>query len=287
MIAAVQYKLTSASMLPLEVRRQDKVQKDTTLTKLEQDLELLAKQFVLSKQGIETFTHSKLDKLFGLRIACLNWLIKNRKEIDDAESDLAMLLIDFKTNDRFSYLYQTILVAIQANIEGIQCLMSPKDTQTEMDFTDWQPIPKQSLQSYFNLMKLTALPFDFRLYQSWVIASLQIEFGVIVTLVIHEKKLPINDLKINELTLFIAYAAQTFRAATIEMSGVTTRPKKEPLMPNWNDNTSFFGQDLPSTLDESPFDIQHILENHTIQWEYLPLVQQLWSNVPFDELENH
>ncbi|MEN9610397.1 MAG: hypothetical protein RLZZ628_1211 [Bacteroidota bacterium] len=284
MIAAAQYKLTSASMLPLEVRRQDKATEDTILTKIEHDLEILTKQFILSKQGIETFVQSKLDKLFGLRITCLNWLIKNRKQTVIEESDWATRLIDFKTNDRFSFLYQNILLAIQANIQGIQSLMSPNDAQSEMDFTDWQPIPKSSLQTYFNLMRLTALPFDFHLYQTWVIASLQIEFGVIATLVIHDKKLPINDFKINELAILTAYAAQTFRTISMEMSGV----KSVSSTPKGNVDTLVF--ESISTLDESPFNIQYILENHTIQWENFSLVQQLFkhgNNASFKRYSNH
>jgi hypothetical protein len=279
MIAAAQYKLTSASMLPLEVRRQDKTTEDIILAKIEHDLEILTKQFILSKQGIETFVQSKLDKLFGLRITCLNWLLKNQKQTAIEASDWATRLIDFKNHDRFSFLYQNILLAIQANIQGIQGLMSPNDTQSEMDFTDWQPIPKSSLQTYFNLMRLTALPFDFHLYQAWVIASLQIEFGVIATLVIHDKKLPINDLKINELAILTAYAAETFREISIEMSGVkrTTAMSKEPV-----DTLRF--EAIPA-LDESPFDIPYILENHTIQWENFSLVQELFKGAPFEDME--
>ncbi|MEO0041735.1 MAG: hypothetical protein RL329_1183 [Bacteroidota bacterium] len=41
MIAAIQYKLTGASILPLEVHRQEKVVKNARLTQIEQDLETI------------------------------------------------------------------------------------------------------------------------------------------------------------------------------------------------------------------------------------------------------
>jgi hypothetical protein len=278
MIAAIQYKLTSASILPLEVQRQEKVIKNARLTQIEQDLETIAKQFILNKSGIETFVQSKLDKLFRLRITCLNELIANHQQTDDIEAHLSTLLKAFETNTRFTYLHKNILVALKTNLQGIQPWMPQQEVITGIDFADWQPIPKQSLQSFLNLIRLSALPFDFRLYQTWMIASLQIEFVVLTALVIHEKHLPIEDAKINQLAVFIACAAQTFGHIS-EQIGRSVNPNNAPLKQH-----RLFFDDLEDELDESPFNIQHILENHTIQWENLPLVQRLFENAPFDDM---
>jgi hypothetical protein len=86
-------------------------------------------------------------------------------------------------------------------------------------------------------------------------------------------------LKINELAILTAYAAQTFRTISMEMSGVRSISST----PKGNVDTSVF--ESISTLDESPFDIQYILENHTIQWENFSLVQQLFEGAPFDDME--
>jgi hypothetical protein len=262
----------------LEVHRQEKVFKNTRLTQLEQDLETITKQFILSRHGIEAFVQSKLDKLFRLRITCLNELIANQQQMDDIEGDLATLLRGFETNMRFSYLHKNILFALKTNLEGIQPWIPPQEASTGIDFADWQPIPKQSLQSFLNLMKFSALPFDFRLYQAWLIASLQIEFGIITTLVIHEKKLCIEDAKINQLAIFISYAAQTFGHIS-EKIGRSVNLNNTPLKQH-----RLFFDDVEDELDESPLNIQYILENHTIQWGDLPLVQRLFENAPFDEM---
>lgn len=277
-MVAAQYKITNASMFPLEAHSKNQHAQDAVLSKLEQDMTKIVKQFIKSRLYIKTFIDSKIDKLFDFRIMSLNWLIKNRMDFIHSETDLKMILTEVKADHRFSFLYQSLEFAIRTNIQGLHRLVPPSVTEKEIDFANWQPIQKQSLKSYFSIMQLASLPFDFELYQKCVIASLQIEFVLMSISIIQQKQLAINSLKINQLSFFVVQAAQMFEHATKAMT-VETKPlsSKEPL--------SFLEEMESWTMDETPINMEEIIQNHAIQWDQFSVLQKLFEDAPFDEME--
>ena len=37
-------------------------------------------------------------------------------------------------------------------------------------------------------------------------------------------------------------------------------------------------------LDETPFDLEYIRKNHTVQWEHLDELRELFADAPFDAM---
>jgi hypothetical protein len=286
-MVAVPYKITNAFMYPLEVRHQRPFPQDAVLSKMDHELERMVKQFVLTRKDIQTFFQPKIDKLFDLRITSLNWLLKNQIALTHLETDWESTLIDFKTNDSFSFLYQTILAAIQANIEGINHLIPVQEVRNQNRRNAYRPLPKLPLKTHLNLMQFMVEPFafDMDLYEQWLIASLQIEFGVLVAVCLHDKKIPIKTVKINELSFFLIGATQQFKAISQQLKGIAV-PNPSFL----NDETSFFLSSFlenshAGKLDESPFDRDQMIQKYRIDWNDLPQLQALFKDAPFDDME--
>ena len=178
--AAIQYKITNAFMFPLEMRHQQQSSKDLALSKMEHELEKMVRQYILTRKDVQTFFQPRIEKLFDFRISSLNWLLKNQIPVTHLVEDLETTLIQFKQNNTYSFLYQNIIYAIQANIEGINHLMPTQQTVTQHPIQKWQPLPKLSIKEHLNLMHFMVQPLDVDLYEQWLIASLQIEFVILV-----------------------------------------------------------------------------------------------------------
>ncbi len=282
--AAVQYKITNAFMFPLEMRHQQQSSKDIVLSKMDHELEKMVKQYILTRKDIQTFFQPRIEKLFDFRISSLNWLVKNQIPVTQLVKDLENALIQFKQNNTYSFLYQNIIYALQANIEGINHLMPTQQTVTQHPIQKWQPLPKLSIKEHLNLMHFMIQPLDVDLYEQWLIASLQIEFVILVAVFLSEQKLILNSLKINELSFFLIVATKQFKTISQKMKGAS--------YPNILEDTesfssaSFLENSQAGILEETFFNRDEMIQKYKIDWTNLPQLQALFKDAPWEDMEN-
>lgn len=284
-MVAVQYKITNAFMFPLEVRHQQQPATDAALSKMEHELERIIRQFLLTRKDIQTFFQPKIDKLFDFRITSLNHLLKNQVPVTHLVQDLERALIDFKKDDAYSFLYQNIIHAIQANIEGINSLMPLQAAAKDSPIRNWQPLPKLSFKEHINLMHFMVQPFEVDLYEQWLITSLQIEFVMLIAVFLHEKKTPLKLVKINELSFFLITATQQFRAITKKMKQGSNWNASAPVTDDSENFSVASFLENAGMLDESPFNREEMIQKYRIDWTHLPQLQDLFKDAPFDEME--
>jgi hypothetical protein len=204
-------------------------------------------------------------------------LLKNQVPVTHLVQDLERALIDFKKDDAYSFLYQNIIHAIQANIEGINSLMPLQAAAKDSPIRNWQPFPKLSFKEHINLMHFMVQPFEVDLYEQWLITSLQIEFVMLIAVFLHEKKIPLKLVKINELSFFLITATQQFRAITKKM-----KQGSEPNAPVTDDVepfslVAFLENDQAGMVDESPFNREEMIQKYRIDWTHLPQLQDLFN----------
>ena len=241
-----------AFLFPLDVYYTGRNKQDEELSKIVGAIETVVKQFIDSKHPIELFFNQNIDAIFSFRMSSLKWLISNKIIIDDFGSLLEEELTLFKSDPKFSVLYQNVLFAIRTNIRSVNSLLNPlKDLHSKggLDFSEMEEFAETSFKQFVG--SLGHVPdFIAAPLLDWVISSLQIEFGVISAFVIHKERLSVDVVKVNELSFFIADAAQAFGAITKEL---------KPKMPKKNKNTvSSFSS---SFLAEQEFLAEQDIEN--------------------------
>ncbi len=225
---SLNYKV-NAFLLPLDAYYAGKNKQDAELSKIVDGVETMVRQFVLSEANIETFVNQNLNPLFDFRISALNWLIKNKIVITDFDSFIEDELSSFKTDPKFSILYQNVLFAIRTNLKSLNSLLNPSKTnsiKSELIFLETKEIPKLSFVEFLNVLNNTVPDIIISPFVDWLISSLYIEFGLVSTFVIYKKNIQIESKKVNELSAFIADAAQTFGAIAKEMNPQPSKKNK-------------------------------------------------------------
>ena len=244
-------------LFPLNAYYTGRNKQDEELSKIVSAIETVVKQFIDSKQPIELFFNQNIDAIFSFRMSSLKWLISNKITINDFDSLLEEELTYFKSDPKFLVLYQNVLFAIRTNIRSINSLLNPsKDLHSKegLDFSKIEEFAETSFKQFIG--SLGQVPdFIAAPLLDWVISSLQIEFGIISAFVIHKERLSIDVVKVNELSFFIADAAQTFGAITKEL---------KPKMPKKNTNivSSFSNSFLVEQEFLAEQDIESYTNNH-------------------------
>lgn len=246
-----------AFLFPLDAYYTGKNKQDKELSRIVSAIEMIVKNFIKSKHPIELFVNENIDAIFSFRMSSIKWLISNKIVINDFDSILEEELTYLKSDPKFSVLYENVLFAIRTNIRSINSLLreskslNPKNI---LDFSEIEELPEMSfaqlIGSFAYVPSVVATPL-----LDWFISSLHIEFGVISTFVIDRERISVETTKVNELSFFIADAAQTFGAITKEL-----KPKTQKK--NRNIDSHFSNSFLVEQEFLAEQDIENYLSNH-------------------------
>ena len=247
-----------AFLFPLDAYYTGRNKEDEELSKIVDGIETMVKQFISSKHPVELFVNQNINTLFAFRMSSLKWLIENKIVIDNFDFLVEDGLTNFKNDPKFSILYQNVLFAIRTNIRSIDSLFKHSkefNSKNGFDFSEMEEIQEMSFTGFLNLLThnvpdvITAPLID------WVMSSLYIEFGIISSFIIDREKLTIGVERINELSFFIADAAQNFGAITKELKPQTQKKNRHIVSPF---SSSFLVEQ--EFLAEQ--DIENYLSNH-------------------------
>jgi hypothetical protein len=99
-------------------------------------------------------------------------------------------------------------------------------------------------------------------------------------------EIPIQDFeKYNRIVAFLRQLDMPFfeRKSQEEVASEAQNGRVKSLNGADYPESSFDIESL-GVMDNTPFDLDYIRENHTIQWEYLHEIRESFKDAPFDEM---
>jgi hypothetical protein len=200
------------------------LQLDNPLKKDIDQLSKKIKEILATGKKIGKLSTALLGDIFNLRIKAAKWLANNNKlDYSKILNEMPSEIEKFKKNEKLEILVENILFAMRCNKRVADSVLNSSENATEVDLNlDIKEMPELTYPMF--LASLATIPSDEVVQKmvDWTNSSLQIEFVMLATDIIHDHKLDIADNQIDELSFLVADAAQEYAALATEF-GVLKR----------------------------------------------------------------
>jgi hypothetical protein len=156
--------------------------------------------------------------IFSIRIKALRWLAKqNRLNLDETLNEAEKFNQGLSNEERFELLSENIGFAIRTIRRVTKAIIKKIPSKEELQ-DNFKSIPELGYWDFFDLMSI-AIPNEELLEKlmEWVDSSIELEYGVLASILLLEENLNVSSRVINELAELIAFVAQNYSAYSVEL----------------------------------------------------------------------
>lgn len=197
-------------------------------TPLKKDLNRLSnniKTLITSGETIKALSTNMLGEVFNLRTKALKWLSANTNfDFFELFKDIFPQIEELRTNKRLEVLIDNILFALRCNQRVVESIMASNEFTPDKFVSQFAQLPAITYPQFITSLAFANLDDETtQKIVDWTNASLHIEFVLVATDILCDKKLNIHDSTINELAFLVADTAQEYSALAAELGIVKSR----------------------------------------------------------------
>jgi len=221
------------------------------LNRLSNDIKML----ITSGQEVKAQPINMLSQVFSIRIKALKWLSADTNfDYLEMFKDIFPKIEELKSNERIEVLTDNILFALRCNQRVVESIINLSEFSSGRFASNLAELPEITYQQFIASLAFANLDDDTtQKIVDWTNASLHIEFVLVATDIISDKKLKISDKTINELAFLIADAAQEYSALATELGLLKSRSTRQSFSNLSFDNSFIEEQKQFADLDLDDF----------------------------------
>ena len=195
---------------------------------LKKDLNRLSndiKSLITSGKKIQPQSTNMLSQVFNLRVKALKWLSADTTfNYLEMLKDIFPQIEELKSNKKLEVLTDNILFALRCNQRVVESLINSNEFSSETFASKLTQLPEITYSQFIASLAFANLDDETtQKIVDWTNSSLHIEFVLVATDIISDKKLKISTKTINELAFLIADAAQEYIALATELGILKSR----------------------------------------------------------------